>query len=105
MSVTQITDVVVPEVFTAYQVENSLNNSPLMSAGIVTRNGVMAAQLKAGAHNFNVPFWNDLPDEEANIANSDPTSFSTPHKISAGRQLVRKSFLHNSWSVSYTHLT
>src|SRR5678815_3020414 len=69
-----------------------------MSAGIVTRNGVMAAQLKAGAHNFNVPFWNDLPDEEANIANDDPTSFSTPHKISAGRQLVRKSFLHNSWS-------
>jgi hypothetical protein len=30
--------------------------------------------------------------------NDDPTILSTPQKITAAKQIVRKSFLHQSWS-------
>ncbi len=79
--------------------ENSLvSNRCSFSSGVVTRNGLIAAQLQAGAESFNVPFWADLSDAEADITSDDPTVLSTPLKIGAAKQVVRKSFLHQSWS-------
>jgi hypothetical protein len=98
MAVTQIADVVVPAEFTAYQVENSMVSTALFQSGVVVKNGEMQAQLQAGAQSFTVPFWADLSDSESNITNDDPTILSVPLKISAGRQVVRKSFLAQSWS-------
>jgi len=57
---------------------------------VVANNSVIASQLQAGAESFTVPFWNDLPDVEADITNDDPTILSTPQKISASKQTVRK---------------
>ena len=94
----QITDVIVPDEFTAYQVENSLLSTALSQSGVVAHNALIAAQLQAGAEGFTVPFWADLSDTEADITNDDPTDLSTPQKISASKQTVRKSFLHASWS-------
>ncbi|MDQ2833603.1 MAG: hypothetical protein M3Y50_07635 [Acidobacteriota bacterium] len=59
MAVTQIADVIVPAEFTAYQVENSLVSTALFQSGVVAQNGMMAAQLQAGADQFTVPFWGD----------------------------------------------
>lgn len=98
MAQTQLTDVIIPEEFTAYQVENSLVSTALSQSGVVANNGVIAAQLQAGAESFNVPFWGDLSDVEADITNDDPTILSTPQKVSANKQVVRKSYLHASWS-------
>jgi hypothetical protein len=39
-----------------------------------------------------------ISDTEADITNDDPTINSTPQKITAAAQAVRKSFLHASWS-------
>jgi hypothetical protein len=58
----------------------------------------MASQLLVGAQSFTVPFWSDLSDTEADITNDDPAVLSTPQKITAAAQIVRKSFLHASWS-------
>jgi len=58
----------------------------------------ITAQLQAGSQSFTVPFWADLGESEADITNDDPTDLSTPLKITAARQVVRKSFLHQSWS-------
>ncbi|MCY1552257.1 hypothetical protein D9M68_886420 [compost metagenome] len=69
-----------------------------MQSGVMARNAVITAQLNAGADSFSVPFWRDLGDEEANISSDDPTVFSTPNLIQASKQLVRKAFLHQSWS-------
>jgi len=62
------------------------------------RNNEITSQLQAGAQSFTVPFWADLGESEADITNDDPTDLSTPLKITAARQVVRKSFLHQSWS-------
>lgn len=100
MAVTKINDVVVPSEFTEYVVQNTMEKSALVMAGVVARNGVIEDQLQAGADSFNVPFWNDLADDEADIVSDDPDPQydSTPKKLTAEKQIVRKSFLHQSWS-------
>ena len=98
MAVTRLADVVVPEEFTAYVTQNTMEASALVQSGIVQRNGAIEGQLTAGADSFTVPFWNDLADDEANIASDDPAVVATPRKLTTEKQIVRKSFLHNSWS-------
>jgi hypothetical protein len=98
MPVTQISDVIVPAEFTAYQVENSLVSTALFQSGVVAKNGLIEAQLQAGSESFNVPFWADLGDNEADITSDDPNVLSTPLKVGAAKQVVRKSYLHQSWS-------
>ena len=96
---TQIADIIVPAQFTAYQVENSVVSTKFFQSGVVAKNGLIADQLAAGATSFTVPFWKDIPDVEADITNDDPYHpVSIPQKITAGKQTVRKSFLHGSWS-------
>lgn len=98
MSVTQLSDVVIPVEFTQYIVENTMVKNALVRAGVATANGVIQGQLNAGADSFSVPNWGDLADDEADVVSDDPSSNSTPHKLGTGKQVVRKSFLHNSWS-------
>ena len=95
---TQIADVVVPAEFTAYQVENSMVTTALYQSGVAVPNGEMAAQLSAGARSFTVPFWADLNDTEADITTDVLATLSTPQKVTAASMVVRKSFLHASWS-------
>ena len=98
MATVQIADVIVPAQFTSYIVENSIEKSALVQSGIVVRNAAIDAQLQAGADSFTVPFWKDLADDEANIANDNPAILAVPRKLSSGKQIVRKSFLHSSWA-------
>jgi hypothetical protein len=98
MAQTQLADVIVPELFTQYQIERSMVNTALFQSGVLVRNGEMQSQLSAGAESFTVPFWNDLSDTEADITSDNPAVFATPLKVTANKQIVRKSFLHQSWS-------
>lgn len=98
MAVTQIADIVEPQKFTDYIVQNTMEKTALVQSGVATRNGVIEDQLRAGAESFTVPHWNDLGNDEANIVTDNPAVNSTPYKINAGKQIVRKAFLHNSWS-------
>lgn len=98
MADTTLNDVVVPNVFTEYVVENSLAKSALVQSGIVTRNAAIDDQLRAGANSFSVPFWKDLGDVAADLVDDNPSSFATNRKLTAGKQVVRKSYLHGSWS-------
>lgn len=98
MATVQITDIIVPTQFTSYVVENSVEKSALVQSGIVTRNAEIDAHLTAGADSFSVPFWKDLANDEANVVSDDPAVFATARKLSTGKQIVRKSFLHSSWA-------
>lgn len=98
MAVTRLADVVKPDVFTAYMLQNSIEKTHLAQSGIIAANAEMAAQLAAGADSFHTPFWKDLGDDEADITSDDPARHSTPRKRSAGKQITRKSYLHASWS-------
>ena len=98
MSTTQISDVIVPTEFTDYLVLNTLVKSALFQSGVATPNALISSQLSAGADQFTVPYWNDLADDDADIVSDDPSVLSTPKKLGSTKQLVRKSYLHQSWS-------
>ena len=98
MATTQLSDVIVPSKFTDYITQNTMERTALVTSGIMVKNDVITTQLNAGAHSFTVPFWKDLGNEEADIVNDNPLDVSTPLKIQTGKQLVRKSYVHQSWS-------
>ncbi|MCE8002723.1 major capsid protein [Billgrantia ethanolica] len=98
MATVRLTDIIEPAAFTGYTLQETMQKTALVRAGVAVRNNVIAEQLRAGSHSFTVPFWRDLEDDEANIVNDDPEIHSTPKKIGSGKQIVRKSYLHQSWS-------
>lgn len=98
MPITRLSDVIVPTEFSDYVTQNTMEKTALVAAGVAVRNNVITAQLKAGADSFTVPFWLDLSNDEADIVNDDPDDHSIPKKINSAKQLIRKSFLHQSWS-------
>lgn len=98
MSTTRLADIVEPQHFTDYILSKTMQKSALVASGVVVQNDVIKSHLGRGSYTFSVPNWFDLGDDEANIVNDDPSSLATPKKVTTGKQLVRKSFLHNSWS-------
>ncbi len=100
MATVQISDVIVPDEFTTYTVENSFVSSAFFESGVATPNGVIQEQLAAGAESFNVPVWQDIADTEPNYSTDNPADVAVPNKIGAYKQTVRKTFANNSWSAS-----
>lgn len=98
MPIVRLSDIIEPTKFTEYIVQNTMTRTALMQSGVMTRNNVIDDQITAGAHSFTVPIWNDLSDTEADIVSDDPSETSTPRGLSTDKQVVRKAFLHGSWS-------
>ena len=98
MATTQLSDIIKPDVFTAYLVQNAMEKTALVQSGVLVPNAVINTQLTAGSDAFSVPFWRDLGNDEANVVNDDPASLASPKKIQTGKQFIRKAFLHQSWS-------
>lgn len=100
MAQVQISDVVVPAEFTAYQVENSFVSTAFYRSGVALPNAVIQEQLAAGAESFTVPFWQDDGETEPNYSNDNPASIGATLKIGAYPQVVRKAFVNQSWGVA-----
>ena len=97
MPVTQIADVIVPAEFTQYTTENSFVSTAFFQSGVAVRNGVIAAQLEAGAQQFTIPVWTDLGEMEPNYSTDNPAQLSTPNKIGSYPLNVRKTQANQSW--------
>jgi len=65
---TQVSDVVVPEVFTPYVQQQTEQKSRLVQAGVLTRNALMDQLLGGGGLTFNVPSFRDLDDDTDNVS-------------------------------------
>jgi hypothetical protein len=100
MANVSITDVVVPQEFTSYQVENSFVNTAFYQSGVAIRNGVIEEQLSAGAMSFTVPTWGDAGETEPNYSDDNAAHIAGTLKVSAYPQVVRKAFVNQGWSVA-----
>jgi len=106
MAVTQLSDVIVPEYFAEYMANNSMVSTALFQSGVLVGNQLMQAQLPMGGDILNIPAWNDLASPadpggaDPNISSDNPLDVSTPGNINAVNQLVRKSYLNNSWGAA-----
>lgn len=98
MAVTRLTDVVVPSVFSAYEMRRTKEISAIFSSGILRMDANLANFLAGGGQTINVPFWKDLPTAEPNTSSDDPAVSATPSKITTGTDIAIRINRNNGWS-------
>jgi hypothetical protein len=100
MAYTVLTNAVVPEVYTDYQMEGSIYKNALARSGIITRNPIIETALNGGASVFNVPFWkmNTVIGTAAAAVNQGGTL--TPNNIDAAKQVARRLFWEQSFGTN-----
>ena len=81
MALVRISDVITPEVYTAYMVKDTTVNADVFKSGIVASDGMMSDLMSGGGRLFNHPSWGDLDNSEPDVGSDDPALISTPSKI------------------------
>lgn len=97
MAKTQISDVIVPDVFNPYVVERTAELSALRRSGIVSSNAELDRLASAGGKLINMPFWNDLSGDDEVLSDS---SALTPAKIDAARDIAVLLMRGKAWSAN-----
>lgn len=67
MAVTKLADVIVPEVFTPYVVQRTMELSALVQSGIIANNAQFDGFASQSATTINMPYWGDLSGDSENI--------------------------------------
>lgn len=97
MAITQLSDVIVPEVYQTYAAVDSPEKTAFYQSGIIVSNAGLNAKAKEGGETLNVPFWKDLDaSQEANLSD-DTENAATAQKITAGRQIARIAYLNQGY--------
>lgn len=101
MANTELSDIFVPEVFASYQVDDSIEKTAFVEAGVVVLNPTLDARADAGGFLTTIPFWNDLDASiEPNYSNTSYTDIAEPQKITSGEMTSRISYLNEGFSSS-----
>lgn len=99
MALTQLSDVIIPEVYESYTAVDNPERTAFFESGVAVRNGMLDAKANEGGDILNVPFWNDLdPDAEPNLSSDNAASSATPQKITAGKQIAQMAYLNQAYS-------
>jgi len=98
MPVTRLSDVIVPEVYAGYMAKDTTDKTAIFESGIMRTDGSFGALLAGGGRTFNMPFWNDLDNTEANVASDAPDQKSVPRNVSASKDVAARQFRTQSWS-------
>lgn len=98
MAVTRLSDAIVPEVFTAYMLKETMEQADIFQSGAITRDAMMAGLLSGGGRLFQHPSWGDLDNTEADIGTDDPTDIATPGKIGSFKLQFVRQFRTRGWS-------
>lgn len=94
MPVTQLSDVIVPEVFAKYVIERSAELSAVFQSGVISRDGSIESQLAGGGHFINMPFWKDLDGDDEVL---DDTQDITPAKHSTSQDVAVRIARAKAW--------
>lgn len=96
--VTQITDIVVPEIFSPYVQQMTQEKSRLIRSGAITVDNRLNAVLAGGGLTFNEPSFKDLDNDADNVSTDNPSSSSSPNKIGTSTEIQVRLSRNNSWS-------
>lgn len=98
MATTRLSDVYTPTAFDrAIQLITTTKNE-LWQSGLVRPNDFAAMIGAEAAKTFELPYDDDLGDEEPNIGSDDPNDTITPKKVSGDKMTVIKHFHNQAWS-------
>lgn len=81
MATVRLTDAIVPEVFTGYMMNDTVEKADVFNSGIVAQDAMMGQLLSGGGRLFNHPVWGDLDNADAVEGSDDPAVEITPRKI------------------------
>lgn len=94
---TQIADVIVPDVFNPYVVERTAELTAIYLGGIVSTSDEINRNASAGGKTVNMPFWNDLTGADEVLSDSGSL---TPAKIDAGTDVAALLMRGKAWTVN-----
>jgi hypothetical protein len=95
MPVTQISNVVVPEVFNPYVLQRTAELSAVRASGIAAE--VPGVTVPNGGATLNMPFWNDINSDDEVLSD---TVELTPDKITAGKDVAAILTRGKAWAAN-----
>ena len=105
--ITNISDVVVPEIFNPYVQQLTEEKARIIASGAVVRSAMLDEELAGGGSTFNAPSWKDLDNEEENVSSDEAddritgnSNNSTPKKTGSATEVVARLSRNQSWSTS-----
>lgn len=99
MATTRLSDVIVPEVFTAYMLKATMTTTAFFQSGIIANSPVLQSFVSGGGLTTNVPTFNDLSDAiGASIGSDDPAQEIVPDKIGTHKQVGIRNIRAKAWS-------
>ena len=96
--VTQIADIIVPQIFTSYTQQLTARKSKLIQSGALVSDALLDSHLAGGGVTFNEPSFKDLDDDAENVSDDVPTNVSTPNKIGSATETQVRLSRNSSWS-------
>jgi hypothetical protein len=102
MAGVQVSDVVVPSIFTPYVQQLTAEKTRLINAGVLARDAAIDALIAGGGLTFNVPSWKDLANVADLISTDDlpGVNDSTPQKTGTGTEVAVRLSRNQSWGAT-----
>lgn len=97
MAPTRIADIIVPSVFNPYVVNQSMERSALVQAGIISNDPTLDQLASSGGTLINMPYWNDLTGADEVL--SDTTAL-TPQNITSGQDRAGLIMRGKAWAAN-----
>jgi len=105
--ITQIADVVVPEVFTPYVQQLTEEKARIIQSGVATRDPAIDLMLAGGGLTFNVPSFQDLDNDTDRVSTDTSvddftggTARPDPLKVQSSQEVAVRLNRNNSWSTA-----
>ena len=97
MPKTKVADVIVPEVFNPYVVQQTAELSALYQSGIVATSDELNSLAASGGRLINMPFWNDLDGDDEVLSD---TAALDIERITSGQDIAALLMRGKAWSVN-----
>jgi len=97
MAKTKIIDVIVPELFAPYVINQTKELSNLINSGIAQSNPLLDSLIEKGGKTICMPFMRPLSGSDDVLSDSEPL---VPEKISAGRDVAPVLIRGKAWSAN-----
>lgn len=105
--ITQISDVIVPEMFSPYVQQLTEEKSRIIASGALVRDEAIDQELASGGLTFHTPSFKDLDNDEDNVGSDEAddrftggSNNSAPKKIGTADEISVRLSRNQSWSSS-----
>ena len=98
MATTQISNIIVPEVFNDYISQDTMQKAAVRASGLLVDDSLLSTRLSGGGTTFNAPTWADLADTDPTISNDDPTSLLVLEGVGTYKEVACRMTANKGWS-------